>query len=491
MKLRTGLLTAATFMLSAFAAPTTASAIATYSFRSQPDLSPPRLTVKRHAPGAAPGYLFVAPKGSPRNPLLGNGARVSGGIQQGPVIADDQGHLVWFKPMPPRTIATNFQVIRWQGQPALLWWQGKQVNGWGVGHYVVADQSYRTIAEIRAGNGLSADLHDILITPRGTALITIYRPTEADLSRVGGEPRGRTIEGVLQEIDLATGAVLFEWRSLDHVPVTESYRTPANYRNKAFDYFHINAVDIDDDGNLLLCARNTRAIYKVDRGTGKIIWRLGGKQSDFEMPPNSRFAWQHDVQRQSDGTITIFDNGAAPPVRKRSRVLVFEIEEKTKRATLERVYRHPDKLLARSQGNAQTLAGGNLIVGWGAQPYVTEFSRSGATLFDARMPEGINSYRAYRWRWEGRPAGQPTLVMAKKRGTPTAHVSWNGATEVARWQLLGGRSPADLQPIRTVDSRRKFERAIPARGQLTYFAARAKAADGTTLGESRVVQIGE
>jgi hypothetical protein len=407
------------------------------------------------------------------------------------MIADDQGHLVWFKPLPPRTIATNFQAIRWQGQPALIWWQGKQVNGWGVGHYVVADQSYRTIAEIRAGNGLSADLHDILLTPRGTALITVYRPTEADLSQVGGGPGGRTVEGVLQEVDLATGAVLFEWHSLDHIPVTESFRTPGNYPNKAFDYFHINAVDIDHDGNLLLSARNTRAIYKVDRNTGEVIWRLGGKRSDFPMPPNSRFAWQHDVQRQSDGTITIFDNGAAPPVRKRSRVLVFRIDEETHRATLKRVYRRPGKLLARSQGNAQTLANGDLLVGWGAQPYLTEFSRSGAILLDARIPEGINSYRAYRWPWQGKPAGQPSLVMAKRRGIATAYASWNGATDVARWQLLAGRGPTSLEPIRTVGSERKFERAIPAPGQPAYFAVRAQAADGTTLGESRIVHLGD
>jgi hypothetical protein len=209
------------------------------------------------------------------------------------------------------------------------------------------------------------------------------------------------------------------------------------------------------------------------------------------MPPNSRFAWQHDVQRQSDGTITIFDNGAAPPVRKRSRALVFRVNEKTKRLALKRVYRHPGKLLTRSQGNAQTLANGNLLVGWGAQPYVTEFSRSGATLLDAQLPKGINSYRAYRWPWQGRPASQPSLVMAKRRGVVTAYASWNGATDVARWQLLAGRDPTLLQPLRTVDSRRQFERAIPARGQLTYFAVRAQAADGTMLGESRVVRVGD
>jgi hypothetical protein len=475
-------------MLAALVVPTTAAAVSTYSFRSEPELSPPRLVVKRYAPGTAPGYLFVAPKGSPRNPLLGNGARVAG-LQQGPMIADDQGRLVWFKPMPPQTIATNFQAIRWRGQPALIWWQGKQVNGWGVGHYVVTDQSYRTIAEVRAGNGLSADLHDILLTPRGTALITIYRPTEADLSSVGGSSRGRTVEGVLQEVDLATGDVVFEWRSLDHVAVRESYRTPANYPNKAFDYFHINAVDIDHDGNLLLCARNTRAVYKIDRSTGKIIWRLGGKQSDFPMPPNSRFAWQHDVQRQADGTITIFDNGAAPPVRKRSRTLVFRLDEKNKRAILRRVYRHPDQLLARSQGNSQTLANGNVLVGWGAQPYLTEFSRSGTALLDGRLPDGINSYRAYRWPWRGRPAGRPSLVMAKKDGIPTAFASWNGATEVASWQLLAGLDPNKLEPIRTVGVR-GFERAIPGDRRSTHFAVRAKAADGATLGESGVVHFG-
>ena len=193
-------------------------------------------------------------------------------------------------------------------------------------------------------------------------------------------------------------------------------------RHPIYDYFHINSIEPEANGNFLVSARNTHTLYEIDRKTKKILWRLGGKKSDFKMGPGTNFEWQHDARRQADGTITIFDNGAAPPVEKFSRVLVLRVNTADKKATLVRSYHHPDRLLAPFEGNAQFLPNGNVFVGWGAQPYVSELSKSGALLFDAyfgdHKPPGkdADTYRAYRFTWHGHPTDRPVVVVAGDAG---------------------------------------------------------------------------
>ena len=173
----------------------------------------------------------------------------------------------------------------------------------------IVDSSYHVIATVHAGNGLDADGHEFALTPQGTALITIYHEVPYDLSSVGGPKDGTVVDGIVQEIDVATGRVLFEWHSLDHVPLAESY-APVT-RNDAYDYFHINAVNLDNDGNLLISGRHTWTVYKVDRHTGQILWRLGGKRSDFKLGAGRpvRLAAQPAPRRREHD----------PPLRQRER----------------------------------------------------------------------------------------------------------------------------------------------------------------------------
>src|ERR687890_2169156 len=304
------------------------------SFRSRPELSPPAIEITAQAHHTAPGYIFVAPK--------------KGAGQDGPMIIDDQGQLVWFS---KNRYATDFKVQTYQEELVLTWWEGKVVAGHGVGEYVIFDSSYRKIDRVRAGNGYQGDLHEFYITPEDTALLTAYVPTQTDLSQIGGPEDGTVWDGIAQALDPETGEVLFEWRSLDHVGVQEPYREPPQDPSTALDYFHINSIDIDFDGNFLLSAKGTSAVYKVERETGEILWRLGGKESDFEMGPGTRFAYQHDARRQRDGTITIFDNGASPKVHEQSRGIVVELEMDGMSATLVREFTHPNELLSTSQGN--------------------------------------------------------------------------------------------------------------------------------------------
>jgi hypothetical protein len=366
-------------------------------FRSRPDLQPPVVHVTTHAPGATAGYVFIAPK-----------LRVA---QAGPTILDDDGHVVWFKPLDTRGV-TDFRVQRYHGQPVLTWWRGRAPPHARNGFYVIYDSTYRKIADVHAGNGLVGDIHEFRITPRDTALITIYHRRRADLSSVGGPKDGQVYDGIVQELDIATGRVLFEWHSFPQVGLRESYWKPPaarpGKRPGPFDYFHVNSIDLEPNGNLLVSSRNTHTVYEIDRATKKILWRLGGKRSDFRLGPGARFAWQHDARRQPDGTVTVFDNGATPPVEKFSRVLVLRVDEATRRVTLVRSYYHPRRLLSPYEGNAQFLPNGHVFVGWGSNPDYTEFDERGRVVLDASFGRQggkpgteADSYRAYRFDWTG------------------------------------------------------------------------------------------
>jgi hypothetical protein len=403
------------------------------------------------------------------------------------MIVDDRGELVWFQPLRGKT-AMDFRVQIYRGRPVLTWWQGRFVRGWGQGDYVVADGAYRPVARVEAANGYRGDHHDFTITPRGTALFTVYEGVRRNLSSIGGPRRGTVMDGVLQEVDIETGRLLFEWRSLDRVGIAESYRSVPRRSRDPWDYFHINSADVDQDGNLLISARNTHAVYKINRHTGAIMWRLGGKRSDFRMGRETRFAWQHDVRRQPDGTISIFDNAASPKVRERSRGIVLALDTRRMRATLKRKYEHPRRLLAKNKASMQVMPNGNAFLGWGSEPYFSEFSKRGRLLFDARFPGPVVSYRAYRFPWTGDPTDAPAVAASVRReGRLTVYVSWNGATSVVTWQVLAGSSPDALRPARSAP-RDGFETAIRVHTTQPYVSVQAKDQHGQVMATSRTIR---
>jgi Arylsulfotransferase (ASST) len=258
--------------------------------------------------------------------------------------------------------------------------------------------------------------------------------------------------------------------------------------SSAVDYFHINSIDPQPNGDLLLSGRNTHAIYEVSRD-GKIVWRLGWKRSDFKLGKGVRFAWQHDARWHSTSTISLFDNGAAPPVEKFTRVLVLHIDRTAKRVTLVRTYVHPKHLLVPFEGNAQFLPDGHVFVGWGALPYFSEFDARGHVVLDAYFGHGTpplkdaDSYRAFRYVWHGQPMGPPALAI--RNGT--AYVSWNGATDVTRWRLLVGEANDDLAVVRTV-RKSGFETAIPITVKGGYVAVEALDAHGRNVGTSTTLR---
>jgi hypothetical protein len=394
---------------------------------------PPSILVLKRSPLDAPGYIFLAAK--PNNPR-----------PQGPEIFDDRGRPVWFEPITNGQEADDFRVQSYGGKPVLTWWQGTGFGSVSQGVDHIADSSYRVIATVHAGNGLNTDGHEFLLTPQGTALITSYNEVPYDLSAIGGPADGQVVDGVVQEIDVASGRVLFEWHSVGHVPLSDSYLPVGS----PYDYFHLNAVNVDTDGNLLISGRATWTVYKVDRHSGQIIWRLGGRRSDFKLGPGVAFTGQHNALAAGENTIRMFDNGndGTTQTESESRVVWIHLDPVSKTATLVKEVRHPQHLYATSQGNAQGLANGSLFVGWGSNARVSEFDAQGNLLFNASVPG--ETYRGYRFEWSGRPRTPPVATVRHSGGNTTVHAVWNGATDVARWRVLAGPRSSKLVPVRTV-----------------------------------------
>jgi hypothetical protein len=408
----------------------------------------------------------------------------------GPLIYTPQGRLVWFDQLADGESAENLSVQDYEGARDLTFWQGKVLNlGFGEGEDVVLDSGYRTVARVGGGNGLRADLHDFQIAPHGVAYATAYNPIRCDLRRAGGTGDGAIVDTAVQEIDMRTGLVRWEWHSLDHVGVDES-QTGAQGTSTPWDWFHLNSVDVLASGDLFLSARSTWAGYLVRHGGGEVLWRLGGSKSSFKLGAGVKTAWQHDGRILANGEITIFDNGSNPPVHSRSRALKIALNLATRKARLRAAYTHPAGLLSVSQGNVQTLSGGDVVVGYGAVPQVSEFAPNGSLLFDAHLPLEMDSYRAFRFPWHARPASDPAvLASANNTGEETiVRASWNGATGVAAWRVLAGAGPGSLAARATIPAS-GFESSTILAKKWAYVSVQALDAAGRVLGASQPARV--
>jgi hypothetical protein len=455
-------------------------------YSSAPSLTPSTVSITTPAKaGASPGYLFQAPyqgKGTP-----------------GPMISEQNGSLVWFHPLPAGDDATNFHVQQYEGKPVLTWWQGRILEvGFGQGEDLIYNTSYQHVATIFAGNGYHADLHVIKITPQGTAWIDVFDPIHMNLSSAHGESNGVLTDSVVEEVDIKTGLVMWEWHALGHISLSES-NNPAPKASYPWDYVHINSISpgpangvgagADQPGQVLLSSRNTWTLYDVDLHTGGIIWRLGGSHSSFKQGAGTRFYWQHDSEWQPGGLISVFDNGSDPPKEKQSRGLLLDPNTSNRTVTLLKQFTNPTKtLLASSQGNLLNLStgentSGNWLMGYGGLPNFTEYDPSGDALLDGTLGKNVQSFRTYLQPWSGQAPGVPSVAVS---GSSVA-VSWNGATNVASWQVLGGASATTLAPVAKA-TKTGFQTTISVPVGSAYVAVQALDSSGAVLATSATVK---
>jgi hypothetical protein len=447
------------------------------SFHTLPGVQAPIMTVTAPDRDPSTGDVFTT-----------NGP---GPGQYGPLIYTPQGRLVWFDQLPEGEAAENLSVQTFQGQHDLTWWKGHVLSlGFGQGEDIVMNSRYQTVARIAGGNGLQADLHDFQLAPRAVAYITAYNPIRCDLTSVGGAQNGAIVDTAIQQIDMKTGLVRWEWHSLEHIGASESeVETPTG--STPWDYFHLNAVDPQPDGDMLVTARSTWAGYLLSGATGKVLWRLGGNKSSFKMGPGTTMAWQHDGRVLADGQLTFFDDGSNPPIHHQSRAIRIKLDLKTREAHLVSadVHRNPP-LLAASQGSAQTLPDGSTLVGYGGVPEISQFAKDGSLLFDAHQPYDMSFYRAFRFPWSGRPLSPPAVLASENdTGEETiVHASWNGATDVASWRVLAGAQPSSLKAQAELGAA-GFETSTTLPAKYAYAAVQALDASGRVLGTSQADKV--
>lgn len=437
-------------------------------------LKVPKITMHVNQPGASEDEVFLAPK------------------TNGPMIVDKDGELVYYR---PGLRTTDFRVQRYMGKPVLTWWRRAQVGEHVESNYAIANSHYKVIRRLTAGNGYTSDPHEFTMTNHNTAYVAGFRTVVLDLRRYGGLRRTPVMDAVAQEIDVKTGLVLWEWHSVGNVKVNETYMPiPRKKITRPFDYFHLNSIAMDRDGNMLLSARHTRALYKVNRKTGKVMWRMGGKRSDFKLGKGMNFAYQHDLRLGPGRTYTLFDNGSAGgPLRDispRSKGLIFRANPKTGKATLVRSFERSEPLRASSQGNMQLLGNGNFFVGWGSKRYCTEFAPGGEILWDLEYSSQNVSYRCYRSPWTGAPTSPIAVKSEPEDAGSRIWVSWNGDTQVTTWRVLGG---GDSGPLGMVGEypRDGFETTMAVPSGLTRFRLVGLNAKGQVLGRSRINRLGQ
>jgi hypothetical protein len=411
--------------------------------------------------------------------------------QYGPLIYTPQGQLVWFDKLPGGETAEDLNEQTYEGQRDLTWWRGRVLSlGFGQGEDVVMNSSYQTVARVAGGNGLKADLHDFQIAPDSVAYVTAFNPIRCNLTALKGVADGTIVDTAVQEIDMRTGLVRWEWHSLDHVAASES-ETETPTTATPWDWFHINSIDPEPDGNIFISARSTWAGYQLQGASGKVLWRLGGLESSFKMGPGTETAWQHDGRILADGEVSFFDDGSNPPIHHQSRAIRISLDFKTHEARLAADFTHANPpLLAASQGNMQTLADGNTVVGYGEVPAISEYAGDGSLLFDANLPWDMAFYRAFRFPWSARPSSPPAVLASLNTTSEETivHASWNGATEVAAWRVLAGKRSGPLSVGATIPAR-GFESSTTL--PVAYARVQVQALDAAhrVLGTSRIAQV--
>ncbi len=446
------------------------------TFHTLPGVQAPILTVTHEDEDPAAGDIFTT-----------NGP---GPGSYGPLIYTPKGRLVWFHQLSGGKVAEDLNVQEYEGSPHITYWQGEVITlGFGLGEDVVLNNRYETVATVKGGNGLKADLHDFELAGNHVAYITALNPIRCNLSSLGGSANGVLLDNAIQEIDMKTGLVMWEWHSVDHIPLSASETSPN--KGRPWDWLHLNSIDPERSGDLLISARNSWAVYQIQAGSGEILWTLGGNKSSFKMGPGTKTAWQHDARMLPNGEITIFDDGANPPVHSQSRAIRVRLNFATKEATLTSSYTHGDPpLLAASQGDVQWLANGDAVVGYGGVPWVSEYNSVGKLIYDAHLPLSMASYRDYRYPWQAQPATRPALVAnLNNTGEETiVHMSWNGATDVASWRILAGMSRSSVQATATVPDT-GFETSTLLPKRYSYVQVQALSSTGETIGTSSVKSV--
>ncbi|MFZ1993838.1 MAG: arylsulfotransferase family protein [Solirubrobacteraceae bacterium] len=474
-----------------------------FSYVSAPRLHPPMLhtDVRTQTSRLAPGYFML--DAFPNLTVTGN---LTG--EGGPLILDAKLQPVWVYPIGTEVTSTNLRQQTYNGKPVLTWWKGVVTNAGAStsGEVDIVDQHYRNVAAVKAAAPWIISVHDAVISG-GDLWVTVYRTVPGqDLSAYGGSATGVVYDSGVQEYDIRTGKLLYTWDALNpgatpNIPLADSEQPAppaAAPAGTPWDAYHINSIQLLPGNQMLVSMRNTWAAYLINTKTNQTVWTLGGKASSFNVAASAAFAWQHNAQMLPHHQVSLFnDNCCAitgPGVFARpngtSGGLILSLNTATHTASLVSSYAHTNRPLDPAfLGSMNVLPNGNALVGWGSQPYFSEYSKSGQLLLDAIWPGKDLSYRAeFSSNWVGTPFFPPNGAARRSNGKVTVYASWDGATQVTAWKVLAGSDPNHL-PVVATRARTGFETSIKLARSAKVYKVQAFDVKGHLLRTSKAFSL--
>ncbi|RJE24332.1 Arylsulfotransferase ASST [Aspergillus sclerotialis] len=454
----------------------------TESFRSTPVIGP-SLNILQNSDLCNDGYIMLAPEG--------NAVRTPG-----PMIIDQDGHLVWTKQYGQ---TRDVSVYQFKGDPYLTFCVGPHfIAGYGdASTCYMLDSSYEEVYKIRGANDLAVDLNDFHITRDDTALLTVRNHVQTDLQSVDRPEDGWIVDGVFQEVNIETGELLFQWQAAEHFNFTEAYPELEDTGTEAnpWDFFHISGLDKDEKGNFLVSSASMNCLAYIDGQSGDVIWKVGGKDNMFEdlsdgdtttiiQPYRARFT-------EDGNAITLFDTTESA-----SRGLFLDVDQEKMTVQVRYQYLNPTDLTTKFGGSVQLLDNSNVLVSYGSSAAWTEYSLEGNPLCEVHFgsafqfnDDRIASQHVSKHAWTGHPKTPPTLKLIGYE----AVVSWNGATEVVTWALEGSstiptnkKNLSEQFTLITAQFKEGFETvlSIPPDTSEHVFRVVAFDRDGNPLGSS-------
>ena len=348
------------------------------------------------------------------------------------MILNDTGKVIKYKKVTPSP--SNFEVQ----QNGLY----SYISG---GKAFITDTSLKILDSVTTQNGYKLDGHEFVCLPNGHYLVMSYDPQYVDMSKVvpKGFPSVKVTGCVFQELDRNKN-VVFQWRTWDYFQITDSYQRLDSI--VSVDAIHSNSMFYDIDGNIIISSRHISSITKINRQTGDVMWRLGGKNNDFtfigenESNKPTYFSYQHNMRRNANGNFTLYDNGNQHSPNY-SRAVEYKLDEAQKTATLVWEYRHTPDVYGAATGNVHRTANGNTVIGWGmasrtdGQPQMTEVHPDKTIALELSVPTTASTYRVFKYRLPACPAvatvnindiqqGQ-TYNFANKTDTTGVEVKFN------------------------------------------------------------------
>lgn len=480
-----------------------------WNFISAPDLHPMKVTIninnKKKTDSAK--FIFVSPYTIYGDTMIG---------QTGALIMDTEGNPIWFRPLDSIYIQnTDFRVQKYKGELVLTMWEGtiagtqSSVLNLPAGdpepgaYYIIVNKHYEVIKKLYAKKDYTSDLHEFTITKKNTALFTAIKQVKADLTPYGGPKKGYFDNYSIQEVDIESNKLLFFWNVLDHVNPADSMvpASSAVNSNNIWDCFHVNSIDVHphDDNLLLISMRNMWALYVIDKTTKKIIWQLGGKKNDFTILPKAGFSWQHHARFRGNSHISLFDDAccasSSSSPQGQSRGLVLNLNFKKMTAAVYKTFYHDPALFVASQGDSEKMSNGNYFIGWGQEPFVSEFLPEGNTvknlsglIYDMQFPSKNISYRSFKNNWVGLPRYNPNIaaILLVNKHSTLVFASWNGSTETVAWNVLAGTSRKKLSIVIDSFPRIGFETVMNINSIGPYFQINALNCAGKIIGTSDI-----